>query len=356
MTERYLFLSHSHAFGPFRVGSHHYARTLASSGAEVVHLSTPVSLAHRLTGRVDRDSLATLPRGPYRDEDGVVHLVPRTFLPVPYGPFRADRELARHGLASDFDAVLIDQPLLWHPSLRRVAKRLVYRPTDLYPDGVKHTLQQRILDASDGVVATSTEVRAALGPLTVPALVIANGVDADRFAAPPTATEPRPPVAVYVGAFDGRFDWTQVIDWAHAHPDVRFVMAGPGGDPGADLPPNIELPGSVPYEALPTLLHGARVGLLPLSDDPLNAGRSPMKLYEYLSAGLAVLSRATPVIQSDADAGLYTYADRSDANAALERALAHPSPNTAGVRRAAAESWETKAATLRAFVRDLPDR
>ncbi len=49
MSDRILFLSHTHAFGPFRVGSHHYARTLARGGAEVVHLSTPLSPAHRAT-------------------------------------------------------------------------------------------------------------------------------------------------------------------------------------------------------------------------------------------------------------------------------------------------------------------
>ena len=44
---RILFLSHSHPFGAFRVGSHHYARVLSERGADVVHLSTPISLIHR---------------------------------------------------------------------------------------------------------------------------------------------------------------------------------------------------------------------------------------------------------------------------------------------------------------------
>ena len=32
---RILFLSHSHPFGAFRVGSHHYARVLAARGADL---------------------------------------------------------------------------------------------------------------------------------------------------------------------------------------------------------------------------------------------------------------------------------------------------------------------------------
>lgn len=350
---RILFLSHSHTFGPFRVGSHHYARTLAHRGNEVVHLSTPISLAHRATGRVARSDVAAVPKGLHRDADGVTHLVPRIALPRPYGPFRVARELSHHGIHSPFDAVLIDQPLLWDDSVRTLARRLVYRPTDLYPSGVKERLEQQITAAADGVIATSAEVLRGLGPLDVPSLVLGNGVDAARFAPVGDATEERDAVCVYVGALDGRFDWPQLDAWARTHSDVRFAIAGPAATPPVALPGNVDLLGPVAYDALPALLHGARVGLLPLSDDPLNAGRSPMKLYEYLAAGLAVVARETPVIRPDAEAGLFTYAGTADADEALRRALAHPSPNATGEQRAAAESWEAKTDALMGFVRGL---
>lgn len=353
---RILFLAHSHAFGPFRVGSHHYARVLAGNGAEVVHLSTPISLAHRATGRVSRDAAADVPEGPQRDADGVTHLVPRTILPRPYGRFRVARELRRHGILPDFDAVLVDQPLLWDNSVRGMARRLVYRPTDLYPVGVKARRQRRIFEASDGVVATSAVVLHGLGAADIPALVLENGVDAARFAASEGAAQARPDVCVYVGALDGRFDWERVMAWARSYPHVRFAIAGPAAAAPGDLPANVELLGPVAYDALPAVLHDARVGLLPLSDDPLNAGRSPMKLYEYLAAGLAVVARATPVIASDVSAGLFTYTEPAQADAALGLALEHPSPNAAGVRRARTQSWEEKTRTLMAFLAELPAR
>ncbi|WP_242086155.1 glycosyltransferase [Microbacterium lacticum] len=354
---RILFLSHSHAFGAFRVGSHHYARTLARDGADVIHLSTPVSLAHRATARTDTAAVAALPRGPHINADGVTHLIPRTALPRPYGPFRVAQELSRHGLPATFDLVLLDQPLLWDASVRALSPRLVYRPTDAYPTGVKSRLQTRILAAADGVIATSGEVLRGLGPLSVPSLVVPNGVAAERFAGDGDSggdTAPRPATAVYVGALDRRFDWSRVVSWARAHPEVTFAIAGPAPAPPAPLPGNIEVRGPVDYGALPTLLHSARVGLLPLSDDPLNAGRSPMKLYEYLAAGLAVVARATPVLRPDGPTGVFTYTDAEDADAALRRALKHPSPNSAGVARAAAESWEAKTAALVRFAEALP--
>lgn len=350
---RILFLSHSHAFGAFRVGSHHYARTLARSGTEVVHLSTPVSLVHRVTGRVDRAASAAVPNGPTRDADGVIHVVPRTTLPRPYGRFRVADELRRHNIDLAFDAVLIDQPLLWDASVRALSPRLVYRPTDLYPTGVKADLQAQIVAAADGVVATSSEVLRGLGTLEIPTLVLQNGVDASRFARTDSESSPRPAICVYVGALDDRFDWRQLDAWARANPAVRFAVAGPNAVPPTRLPGNVDLLGAVAYADLPALLHGARVGLLPLSDDPLNAGRSPMKLYEYLAAGLAVVARETPVIAPDVNSGLYTYADVGDAAAALELALARHTPNVAGAHRAGAEAWELKAIALTTFLGEL---
>lgn len=352
---RILFLSHSHVFGPFRVGSHHYARTLSERGADVVHLSTPISLAHRVTGRVSREDLAAVPRTPRRDENGVLHVIPRTTLPAPMGVPTVRRMLEREGVSTAFDAVLIDQPLLWDDSVRSLSQRVIYRPTDLYPGGVKHRLQQRILAVADGVVATSEEVLRALGSLDAPSLVLPNGADVGRFAPPVGEQRPRDARCVYVGALDDRFDWERVIAWALAHPAVRFVVAGPGARPPRALPSNIDILGPVPYEDVPALLHTARVGLLPLSSNPLNAGRSPMKLYEYLAAGLAVVARETPGILERSDVGIRVYTGDADADAALRQALEHPSPNQAGRDAAADASWERKTDVLEEFLRSIAD-
>lgn len=350
---RVLFLSHSHAFRAFRIGSHHYAREFARRGVEVIHLSTPISRIHRLLGRVSRSEEAAVPKRTHLDDDGVMHLVPRTLLPIPYGRFSVIKALKRHDIRPEFDAVLLDQPLLWDASVRDLAPRLVYRPTDLYPSGIKNRMQHSIRSAVDGVVATSAEVLRDLGEVGQPKVVIGNGVDAAHVASPDGSDESRPAVCVYVGALDARLDWQQLAAWATERPDVRFVVAGPSATTPAGMPQNLELIGPVPYSGLPTLLRGARVGLLPLSDDPLNAGRSPMKLFEYLAAGLAVVARETPVIRSEADAGLFTYTSSADAAAALDRALAHPSPNAAGVRRASHETWEQKADELMRFLQRL---
>ncbi|MEV7800331.1 glycosyltransferase [Microbacterium foliorum] len=353
---RILFLSHSHPFGAFRVGSHHYARVLSARGADVVHLSTPISLIHRLTGRVDRQHLAGVPGRARRDDDGVLQVVPRTTLPAPVGAPSVARMLKREGISAGFDAVLIDQPLLWDASVRSLSDRVIYRPTDLYPDGVKHSLQRRILDEVDGVIATSDEVLRGLGELRVPSLVLENGAEVARFAPQVAEHSPRAARCVYVGALDARFDWERVEAWARARPDVDFVIAGPDARPPRPVPSNVDIVGPVPYAEVPALLHTARVGLLPLSDSPLNAGRSPMKLYEYLAAGLAVVARETPGIRAASDLGIEVYTEDNDADAALERALAQTSPNRAGGEASSAASWERKTDSLEDFLRSIRAR
>jgi hypothetical protein len=44
--KRMVFASHTASIGVFRVGSHHLSRELSRMGNDVVHVSTPVSLAH----------------------------------------------------------------------------------------------------------------------------------------------------------------------------------------------------------------------------------------------------------------------------------------------------------------------
>jgi glycosyltransferase involved in cell wall biosynthesis len=82
-----------------------------------------------------------------------------------------------------------------------------------------------------------------------------------------------------------------------ARPDIEFIIIGGGPDCAtiaASPLRNLRLLGPRPYAMLPAYLQHAHAGILPLNDHPANAGRSPMKLYEYAAAGLPVLATRTP--------------------------------------------------------------
>jgi teichuronic acid biosynthesis glycosyltransferase TuaH len=86
---------------------------------------------------------------------------------------------------------------------------------------------------------------------------------------------------------DCRFDSDIVRRAAKLRPQYQFEIFG--GSQIVDHG-NLRYRGSIPYDDLPSVLRSAKVGILPLSDYPSNKGRSPMKLFEYLSSGLTVVA------------------------------------------------------------------
>ncbi|MGY4858076.1 glycosyltransferase family protein [Cryobacterium sp. AP23] len=247
--------------------------------------------------------------------------------------------------------MLVDQPLMSAGPLTRFADTVVYRPTDLYLNGAAAVKQRALLRIAAGVIATSDEVLHSL-PLDrqIPRMTIENGVEFGRFAAP--LSEDRSG-AVYVGALDERFDWDAIRQFALAVPDAPVRLAGPADSAPPGLPSNVELLGSVPYADVPALLARARVGLLPLSDSPSNRGRSPMKLFEYLAAGLQVVSRETPVIAARNLPGVSTYRTAEDGARIYARDHLSEVANTAGVHAARLQDWSAKADEVEKFCLSL---
>jgi glycosyltransferase involved in cell wall biosynthesis len=315
-----LFLSHTPAGGPFVVGSHHLARGLAAQGHQVVHLSPPVTPAHLLKLRepFERERVARWWRGGSR-VDGFIDLVPAGLWPwalaargggdcaARFGRGHATsvrRLLARHAMLEP-DLVFIDEPRLAHVLTLINAGRVVYRPTDLYAqmrgDPAVLEAERRLVASAQAFIATSEPVAAHLRALGAPeVLVLENGVDLDRFR--PDADGPCPPLppgprVVYTGALDERFGTAALVAAARACPQAAFVLAGPPGAAlraaVADLP-NVHLLGALPYASMPALLARCQLALLPLSAQPANAGRSPMKLYEYAASGLSVVASHSP--------------------------------------------------------------
>ena len=361
---RLLFLSHTADTGIFRVGSHHLSRELAKRGHLVVHASTPVTPAH--LARVQDPDLRRRVRrtlaGPWRDDDGVLHVVTRAPWPPSTGPhwMRAiaaracartlDAALTRHGFR-DFDVALIDKPGLSPiiPYLR--AKRLIYRATDSHPDARSRRHVTRLMSAVDAAVATSTGVLETLGPRTtrMPTLVLENGVEFERFQASPGPGTG----AVYVGALDYRFDWATLAGMAENYPDVPFRLVGPANDVPRALPTNVQLIGPVPYDSIPGVLASAAVGLLPLTDSSVNLGRSPMKYFEYLAAGLYVVASETPALRSQPAPGALLYRTQQDAIEALQTQLSRTGRNAAGIEAASDFDWAKRAEILERFIARL---
>jgi glycosyltransferase involved in cell wall biosynthesis len=106
---------------------------------------------------------------------------------------------------------------------------------------------------------------------------------------------PHPRLGFY-GVLDERFDPELVGEVADAHPEWQIVLAGPviKIDP-ARLPrrTNIHYLGQQPYTALPDLLAGWDVCLMPFAINEATKFISPTKVLEYMAAQLPIVS--TPI-------------------------------------------------------------
>ncbi len=339
----------------FKVGSHHYARELSRLGHEVLHISTPHSRLLGLIRKDERGALAS--QGLRRDDNGVAHLVPTRMLPARLNHARLNlrREIAAAGF-TDADWVLVDQPMM-HRVVRAFgpSTRVLYRPTDLYTSGAYVAGQRDLVARADAVVATSPAVLRSLDVRPgVPTLVIENGVELEPFMQAAQSTVERRG-AVYIGALDHRFDWDALNAVAEtlALQDESVDVFGPANDAPA-VRANVHLRGPVTYAEVPRLLAAARIGLMPFTPTDLNRGRSPMKLYEYLAAGVRVvgpdfIDRTPPALSSR----VHTYAGASQIAGATEAALTGDQVNDADPLREF--DWREKALALEALLSARPN-
>jgi len=140
--------------------------------------------------------------------------------------------------------------------------------------------------------------------------VVGNGVD---FAAFHRAVSMRPrararPCIGYLGAIAPWFDFALVEAAAVARPQWDFVLVGPvlaGAQAGVEKLSslaNVSVRPAVPHDDVPRVLAAFDVGLIPFRLTTLTAGVNPNKLYEYLAAGLPVVSTPfSPEVKQDTD-------------------------------------------------------
>lgn len=173
--------------------------------------------------------------------------------------------------------------------------------------------------------------------------LIPNGVDLLHFRQPRPepvefATTARPRI-LFVGAWGRRVDHELFQRLADARPDWTFVILGAARNmPTASH--NVHFMGPRDYADLPAYLQHSDVGIVPYKADTFNEASAPLKVWEYLAAGLPVvvssalwLPATTPVQYASTSQEWLT---------AIERALAGE-PAGAAEASLREASWEAKA-------------
>jgi glycosyltransferase involved in cell wall biosynthesis len=115
--------------------------------------------------------------------------------------------------------------------------------------------------------------------------------------------------------------------------------------------PNVHLLGRKPYQDLPAYCKGFDVALNPFAINELTLAANPLKVREYLAAGLPVVSTDIPEVHVLEDCAVGV--DHYDFINKIELALANPKPREQVSDAVRHESWEAKIEELREIMSEL---
>ena len=362
--------------------NHHVLRELARSRRVVwlnsIATRTPSLASGRDLGKIAR-KLRELARGPINVEHDLWVFTP-IVLPLPHSAVaRAiNRQILRATIRMLRLRLGIDRFQLWTflPNVGDYVGTLgedgaVYYCVDEwsmfgYLDRAQTVAAERTLlakvDAVFAINGALAEAKRTVNPSTFES---PHGVDHALFA---KALDERMPIpadlaalpAPRLGFYGTLRDWVDfelIAAVARARPQWSIALIGQVlCDVSAirDLP-NVHLLGQKPHHELPAYCRGFDVGIIPYRIDERMTFVNPLKLREYLSAGLPVVSTPVPEVLRFPTLARVA-ATPAQFIAAIEAALHDPMPR---LQRSAAmkdETWSARVAFVSATVDEILER
>jgi glycosyltransferase involved in cell wall biosynthesis len=209
---------------------------------------------------------------------------------------------------------------------------------------------------ADLVITTAENLRRSREALNPQTHTVLNAADVEIFnrALDPNlplpgdlAAIPTPRLGV-VGVHDYRLDIDALEALAQADPSWQIVLVGPVKSGQVDEArlrrlPTVHLLGPKPRSDLPMYLKGLDVALVPYRASELTRNIFPLKLFEYLAAGLPVVAGGLPEL--DRFSGIIEVAEKiQDYPGLVRAAIAEDGPEkrAARVALAAENTWDRR--------------
>jgi glycosyltransferase involved in cell wall biosynthesis len=192
-----------------------------------------------------------------------------------------------------------------------------------------------------------------------------NVADTEVIAATADAEEPTPGHVVFAGNLTtDKVDVDLLAALVEGSDDVHLHLAGPLAEGGASRRPwtallrmpRVHHHGVVPPEELGGVFGRCTVGLIPYHLNRYTRGVFPMKLHEYLAAGLGVVSTDLPSLPPHRDVRIAT--DRDEFLDAVRDQVASSTPDVVRARRQAASqpSWTSRGEQAIELLAELLDQ
>jgi len=209
------------------------------------------------------------------------------------------------------------RPIVWsfYPASGNVVgflgeEKIVYHCVDEYSEftGTDKeailALERDLMAKCDCVIVSSDRLYETKRPYNENTFLVTHGVDVDHFR---RACDPRTvipdemkrlprPVIGFFGLIADWVDLDLIRHLAVARPDCTFALIGKVTTDVSLFEglPNVHLLGQKSYDELPGYVKGFDLALLPFVMNELTIASNPLKLREYLAAGLPVISSAIP--------------------------------------------------------------
>jgi len=225
-------------------------------------------------------------------------------------------------------------------------------------------MEQVLLKKADLVIVSSSQLYETKRPYNANTFLVTHGVDIEHFRSACAASAPTPaecsnlqgPVIGFFGLIADWVDLEVIRYLAAARPHWSFLMIGDIQTDASALRGllNVRLLGRRSYQSLPAYCGTFDVAVLPFVVNDLTTAANPLKLREYLAAGLPVV--ATPIPEVLKFAGLVRTA-RTPAEFLfqIESLLRERKggPDPAISRSMDCESWDAKVERLSEIVAGL---
>jgi len=299
------------------------------------------------------------------------------------------KAIPRHvGLARQFNARVVDRfaeewasssefRILWTYSpvtygLEQVADAVVYHCVDLLgkvegiPEQLIDSSERTLTQRADVAIGSSGRVVEHLKEIGFPSVVSWPNVADTKIISehrPPEVQRQRGRVVFAGNLSTTKIDFDLLRAVAESGADLH--LAGPIAEGGGSADSEVRdleragatYHGMLSLDALADLYWTADVGLIPYALNPYTSGVSPLKTYEYLAAGLTVVSTALPSMNPVQNAVLVS---DSRASFLTDLSVALGDDNSDGhesrIALANAHSWSQRGVEARTIITELEAR
>lgn len=174
------------------------------------------------------------------------------------------------------------------------------------------SLERELLVRSDLLFVVSERLRQTKSKFNAVVEMLPHGCDYEHFSSVTKLGEhdipadlakiPHPRIGYY-GLIRDWFDFPMLREIFRRHPEWSLVLVGPCDTDTSGISdlPNVHLLGPKPYADLRKYLRGFDVGIIPYRDAEITRNANPLKLLEYLSSGIPVVTTDLPAVHAYSD-------------------------------------------------------